>query len=255
MKTVHCPIDTSLNFVQAKKLIKDLKPASIAIPKQYSVPPDSAPQRTELTIDVPDIPRYTFGRFESVKLPIKPKYDRIDIEPELAGRIAPVEVRPGIAAASISGNLSVMNNKYTLRDLGDDDITKNPPEIPGASIQGSRKRKSKMLRQHQKSSSIASAGTADRLPLKMCRAEGQLYGNLDVKYIVERLNSVKIFDARVEEVSSGNFIIHLNKEEALIQIDTVNRKTHVVCNEGSQQNRELTRMTIRDVILSCLEKF
>ena len=259
MKTVHCPIDTSLNFNQAKKLIKDLRPASIAIPKQYSLPPTSAPQRTELTIDVSDIPRYTFGRYESIKLPIKPKFDRIDIDTELAGKIAPVEVKPGIAAASISGNLSVMNNKYTLRDLGDEDgpnsTSQIPHDIPGTSVQGSRKRKSKMLRQQQKASNIGTSGSTGRIPLKMCRSEGFLHGNLDVKYIVERLNSVKIFDARVEEVSTGNFIIHLNKEEALIQIDTVNRKTHVVCNEGAEQNRELTRVTIRDVILSCLEKF
>ena len=260
MKTVHTPIDTSLNFNQAKKLIKDLKPASVAIPKQYSVPPITAPQRSELTIDVPEIPRYTFGRYESIKLPIKPKYDRIDIDPELAGKIAPVEVKPGIAAVSVSGNLSVMNNKYTLRDLGDDDGPSNiqsqiSQEIPGNALHGSRKRKSKMLRQHQKASNLGSSGgAAIRLPLKMCRSEGILHGNLDVKYIVERLSSVKIFDARVEEVSTGNFIIHLNKEEALIQIDTVNRKTHVVCNEGAEQNRELTRVAIRDVILACLEK-
>ena len=104
------------------------------------------------------------------------------------------------------------------------------------------------------SNALQSSGTLGRLPLKLCRSESVLHGTLDVKYIVERLSSVKIFDAKVEEISTGNFIIHLNKEEALIQIDTINRKTHVVCNEGVEQNRELTRVAIRDVILACLEK-
>ena len=32
MKTVHCPIDTSVNFSQAKKLIREINPGCIAIP-------------------------------------------------------------------------------------------------------------------------------------------------------------------------------------------------------------------------------
>ena len=260
MKTVSCPIDTSLNFNQAKKLIKDLKPKSVAIPQQYSVPPITASQRPELVIDVPDVPRFTFGRFESITLPITPKFDRIDIDPELAGKLFPVEVKPGIAAASITGNLKIANNKYTLQDLGDDDNStahqnQISQETLGASFGGNRRKKSKMMRQLHKASTLGQSATVGgRLPSKLCRSEGVLYGNLDVKFIVERLSSVKIFDARVEEISTGNFIIHLNKEQALIQIDTINRKTHVVCNEGAEQNRELTRVAIRDVILACLEK-
>jgi integrator complex subunit 9 len=52
MKAVHCPIDTSLNFSQAKKLVRDLKPGIIAVPKCYTVPPASAPLRTDLQIEV-----------------------------------------------------------------------------------------------------------------------------------------------------------------------------------------------------------
>ena len=51
MKAVYCPIDTSLNFNQAKKLIRDLKPSCIAVPEQYTVPPAFAPTRTDLVID------------------------------------------------------------------------------------------------------------------------------------------------------------------------------------------------------------
>ena len=59
-----------------------------------------------------DIPRYTFGRYESIKLPVKIKFDRMTIDPKLAAKINPVEVRPGVAVASITGNLVVTNNKW-----------------------------------------------------------------------------------------------------------------------------------------------
>ena len=58
MRAVHCPIDTSLNFSQAKKLVRDLKPGMIATPKSYTSPPLSAAQRTDLQLDVVTI--YTY---------------------------------------------------------------------------------------------------------------------------------------------------------------------------------------------------
>ncbi|CAG2057815.1 unnamed protein product [Timema podura] len=39
MKVVHCPIDTSLNFTQANKLIRDLKPGTLVLPESYLHPP------------------------------------------------------------------------------------------------------------------------------------------------------------------------------------------------------------------------
>ena len=52
MRAVYCPIDTSLNFNQAKKLVKDLKPGMIAAPKMYTAPPASATQRIDLQLEV-----------------------------------------------------------------------------------------------------------------------------------------------------------------------------------------------------------
>ena len=111
MKAVHCPIDTSLNFNQAKKLIRDLRPGMIAVPEQYLSPPPSAPSRTDLVLDDLDVPCHTFGRFENIELPVKKTLQRIDISPKLASKLRPVEVRPGISAVSLAGNLTVMNNK------------------------------------------------------------------------------------------------------------------------------------------------
>lgn len=51
MKVAHCAIDTSLNFTQANKLIKDLKPTTLVVPECYTLPPSSAPGAAELVID------------------------------------------------------------------------------------------------------------------------------------------------------------------------------------------------------------
>jgi len=51
MKAVHCPIDTSLNFTQANKLIRDLKPEHLVIPEVYTQPPVTALHRADLVIE------------------------------------------------------------------------------------------------------------------------------------------------------------------------------------------------------------
>lgn len=43
MKAFYCPIDTSLNYQQANKLIKELKPNVLVIPESYTKPHPSAP--------------------------------------------------------------------------------------------------------------------------------------------------------------------------------------------------------------------
>lgn len=51
MKAIYCPIETSLNFQQANKLLKELKPGVIVIPDSYTQPPAIAPHKTELVIE------------------------------------------------------------------------------------------------------------------------------------------------------------------------------------------------------------
>lgn len=69
MKIAHCAIDTSLNFTQANKLIKDLKPTTLVVPESYTKPPVSAPNLTELVVhsnpDVNLIP-YKWGEVSQV---------------------------------------------------------------------------------------------------------------------------------------------------------------------------------------------
>ncbi|KAF7995649.1 hypothetical protein HCN44_006756 [Aphidius gifuensis] len=116
MKAVHCPIDTSLNFIQANKLIRDLKPDNLVVPECYTQPPYTAPHRVDLVIDpVGEKPLITFKRGEVIKLPLKRKKGRVFIEPELAGNIIPSEIRPGLSLASVTGELEVKDNVYTIK--------------------------------------------------------------------------------------------------------------------------------------------
>lgn len=43
MKSFYCPIDTSLNYQQANKLIKELKPTVLVTPESYTKPHHAAP--------------------------------------------------------------------------------------------------------------------------------------------------------------------------------------------------------------------
>lgn len=60
-------------------------------------------------------PLITFKRGEVIKLPLKRKKGRVFIEPELAGTIIPNEIRPGLSLASVTGELEVKDNVYTIK--------------------------------------------------------------------------------------------------------------------------------------------
>lgn len=51
MKAYYCPIETSLNFQQANKLLKELKPNVTVIPESYTQPPVMVPHKTDLVIE------------------------------------------------------------------------------------------------------------------------------------------------------------------------------------------------------------
>lgn len=55
MKTIYTPIETSLNFQQANKLLKDLKPNVIVVPESYTQPPLIMPHKTDLIIESPNV--------------------------------------------------------------------------------------------------------------------------------------------------------------------------------------------------------
>jgi len=83
MRVVYCPIDTSLNFVQANKLIKDLKPSNLIMPLHYTSPPPLYRHRTDLVIDV-DCKVFPYKRNDVIKLPIKRCFERVNISAEVS---------------------------------------------------------------------------------------------------------------------------------------------------------------------------
>ena len=187
--------------------------------------------RTDLVLDDFDIPCHSFGRFDTIELPIKKTLERIEISPELAAKIRPVEIRPGVCATSISGKLKVVNNKYTLEAL-DRSTTPDGGDPDEGGSKSARKRKR--------------GGSVDGGPC-------QLYGRYDLRQVTQKLTS-SMGEARLEQISNGNFIIHMEKINTLIQVDTNNGQTHVVV-DGSEGGHDGIRSKIRDILISCLEKY
>lgn len=60
---------------------------------------------------IQDVPRFTFGRYETIALPVEPKFESIQLDPKLARQLSPTEIRAGLAVATVTGNLVVKNNK------------------------------------------------------------------------------------------------------------------------------------------------
>ena len=58
------------------------------------------------------------------------KFERITIELSLATKLKPVEVKPGISLATMTGKLIVTNNKYHLNDFDDGSDSKSGNGLP-----------------------------------------------------------------------------------------------------------------------------
>uniref|UniRef100_H3AA58 Integrator complex subunit 9 n=1 Tax=Latimeria chalumnae TaxID=7897 RepID=H3AA58_LATCH len=114
MKCVYCPIDTRLNFIQVSKLLKEVQPLHVVCPEQYTQPPPSQCHRTDLMIDC-QTPPMSYHRAEVLTLPFKRRYEKIEIMPDLADSLVPLEIKPGIAVATVSAVLHTKDNKHLLQ--------------------------------------------------------------------------------------------------------------------------------------------
>lgn len=54
-----------------------------------------------------------------MKLPLKRQKGRVYIEPSLAERIIPSDIRPGLSLASVTGELDVKDNVYVYKNVDD----------------------------------------------------------------------------------------------------------------------------------------
>jgi len=237
MKAISKPIDTSLNFMQAKKLISDSKPKCLVIPESYSHPPPGGhayPAASDLCIDV-NIPTYKYNKFDIIKLPVERTFENINIDQALAGSLVPSEIRPGVALATITGKLVVRDNRYTLMPIS---VVKVEPD---SSTKGKAKKES--------STKIA---LADQRP------NHYLFGKLNTSEFVQKLAAQGIVDAKVETGANGGFPvqIHLPAEDILIQVEE--SSTHILYDQSENstpQETENLREKVKQAFLACINKF
>ncbi|CAL4069691.1 unnamed protein product, partial [Meganyctiphanes norvegica] len=128
MRPVYCPIDTSLNFTQARKLVSELRPGKLVVPEVYLRPPPSAPHRTDLTLNLEEVP-LTYSECQVVSLGVKRRLESLSLTPEVAKTLNPVTIRPGLNTATITAALHCHDNKYLLKavDPNDDSLGNKLP--------------------------------------------------------------------------------------------------------------------------------
>ncbi|CAH6827864.1 Ints9 [Phodopus roborovskii] len=211
MKCIYCPIDTRLNFIQVSKLLKEV---------QVSVYPATPAQahRMDLMIDCQP-PAMSYRRAEVLALPFKRRYEKIEIMPELADSLVPMEIKPGISLATVSAVLHTKDNKHVLQ----------PPPRP-AQPASSKKRKR------------VSEDVPDCKVLKPL-----LSGSIPVEQFVQTLEKHGFSDIKVEDTAKGHIVL-LQEAETLIQIEE--DSTHIICD-----NDETLRVRLRDLVLRFLQKF
>ncbi|XP_036169433.1 integrator complex subunit 9 isoform X2 [Myotis myotis] len=218
MKCIYCPIDTRLNFIQVSKLLKEVQPLHVVCPEQYTQPPPAQAHRMDLMIDCQP-PPMSYRRAEVLALPFKRRYEKIEIMPELADSLVPMEMKPGVSLATVSAVLHTKDNKHALQ----------PPPRP---IQptGGKKRKR----------------VTDDIP--DCKVlKPLLSGSIPVEQFVQTLEKHGFSDIKVEDTAKGHIVL-LQEAETLIQIEE--DSTHIICD-----NDEMLRVRLRDLVLKFLQKF
>uniref|UniRef100_A0A8C0WZZ6 Integrator complex subunit 9 n=1 Tax=Castor canadensis TaxID=51338 RepID=A0A8C0WZZ6_CASCN len=218
MKCIYCPIDTRLNFIQVSKLLKEVQPLHVVCPEQYTQPPPAQSHRMDLMIECQP-PAMSYRRAEVLALPFKRRYEKIEIMPELADSLVPMEIKPGISLATVSAVLHTKDNKHVLQP---------PPRPTQPTSSKKRKRVSEDL--------------PDCKVLKPL-----LSGSIPVEQFVQTLEKHGFSDIKVEDTAKGHIVL-LQEAETLIQIEE--DSTHIICD-----NDEVLRVRLRDLVLRFLQKF
>uniref|UniRef100_A0A9L0RH99 Integrator complex subunit 9 n=1 Tax=Equus caballus TaxID=9796 RepID=A0A9L0RH99_HORSE len=218
MKCIYCPIDTRLNFIQVSKLLKEVQPLHVVCPEQYTQPPPAQSHRMDLMIDCQP-PAMSYRRAEVLALPFKRLFEKIEIMPELADSLVPMEIKPGISLATVSAVLHTKDNKHVLQ----------PPPRPAPPTSGKKRKR-------------ASEDIPDCKVLKPL-----LSGSIPVEQFVQTLEKHGFSDVKVEDTAKGHIVL-LQEAETLIQIEE--DSTHIICD-----NDEMLRVRLRDLVLKFLQKF
>lgn len=236
MKVIYSPIDTSLSFAQANKLLSDLAPKNLLLPYSYTVPPNNLRHRNDLIIDGANLTlnsNSTSGTIlapnptsvktltippgtmrESIKIPIKRSFTKVYLDSEITAKLVPHQIKPGLSLATLTGSLEAKDNKFQLKALSSGQVKRLANWSPG--------RRS--------------------LP-----PPKQPFGPLDIQAFMACLIKAGILDAQLDQTPNGTFI-RLGKEEAFITLDDAT--THIVCDIGSPY-----RLLLRDLVFKCLKSF
>lgn len=116
IRSYFFPIDPSLNYTQAAKLIKDVRPKTVVTSPTYFKPPVFHPNRTDLIL-TSDSEVVRLGVGETINLPQPQSYVNIELSQEQIESInmQPLKTTDGYQLVSqVSGMISSRNNKPVL---------------------------------------------------------------------------------------------------------------------------------------------
>lgn len=220
LKVSFTPIDTSLNFGQANKVIQEMNPRILLAPNAYTSPPASMPHRNDLVLEAGKNPVtgvsssvFSFSSGQTIKLPIRRNFARISLDPELSTTLMPTEVKPGVAIATVTGYLDGKDNTFIVKSL-----TRNHlKELTGDWRPGSQ-----------------------TLP-----PTNYSYGSLDLTLLMSKLAQAGLGKATLEHTSTGA-IINI-KDDAFITIEN-DTTTHIVCDFNSP-----LRSFLKELVMKCLK--
>ncbi|XP_063548993.1 integrator complex subunit 9 [Cydia strobilella] len=124
MKAFHCPIDTSLNYSQANKLVRELRPRELALPEQYAAP-TAGPARPHISADVPTV---VLRRGGARAVGLRRRAARGILAGALAQALQPRQLRPGLRAAPLQALLALRDSRLELQPV--EPIPRLPGDAP-----------------------------------------------------------------------------------------------------------------------------
>ncbi|KAL5268236.1 hypothetical protein ACHWQZ_G002186 [Mnemiopsis leidyi] len=116
MRSYFCPIDPSINYSQASKLIKDIRPKTVVTSPTYFRAPVTHPNRCDLVL-VSDAPVVELGVGETVNLQQPKTSINVELSLEQLDQLnmQPLKTSDGYQLVSnVSGMLKARDNKPTL---------------------------------------------------------------------------------------------------------------------------------------------
>ena len=151
---------------------------------------------------------------------MKRKKSQVFIDPDVAINVVPQEIQNGVKFAPISGLLEVKDNVITMHRC-DDTVEGVPKQLVSSLFK------------------------------KQISYEYGSMGSMDIDLFLKKLKQDGISDVKITQTSETDGVltkIKLVNEE--IEINISDKGTHIIC-EGKQS----WRLKIRDVLMSCMNRF